>query len=172
MKKMKIVSPGKALHIANKVGGVISGALIMAMMIIMVGDVVLRRLNSAFPFAIEFVSMLLVFVVFLAMAESEEVGAHVRVNVVVSRLPQKAADILYIFASLAGLAFFGLMGWRTMYLSLIAMRIGEYLPTATWLLVWPVKLVVSLGCLWIGLQFLSNIIVSIRKLAAGEAQPS
>jgi len=97
--------------VAHRVSNVGQGVL-MVMVLLVVVDIILRRLfNSPLPWSLEVVEVMLVVVVFFSVAYCGARRAHVSIDVLISRFPPKARAIVDTFTYILGIVLFGVMAW-------------------------------------------------------------
>ena len=88
--------------------------IIMAMVLLVVTDVILRRFfNSPFPFTLEVVEVMLCVVVFFAVAYTAAQGSHVSIDVLVSRFSPRTQAILNAIMYIISVGLFSFAGWRS-----------------------------------------------------------
>lgn len=143
----------------------VASTLFLALMALHVTlDVSLRFLiGTSFPGTLEVVSFYyMIGVVFLPLAYVELQREHISVDVLVGRFPAGVQLVLYLFAGLLGLTYFGLLGYQSL---LDAMRATGRLETAmanfTFYL-WPSRWALPLGFAAMCLATLANMIKAIR----------
>lgn len=91
---------------------VATGALGIIVLFVVINVLARFLFNKPLPGAIEFVELVAVVVVFLALAYTEARRGHVHVELVVSRLNRRAQAILASIMYFLAAAFFVAMGWR------------------------------------------------------------
>ena len=139
----------------------------MAMVLLVVADVVLRRaFNSPLPFSYELVEVMLVVAVFFAVAYTGTQRSHVGVDVLVSRFPPKAQAIINAVIWLISAGLFGFVGWWSVVYGMRIWDIGQ--ETALLRIpYYPFVFVVALGSILLALvllaQLLSFIIDVVKK---------
>jgi TRAP-type C4-dicarboxylate transport system permease small subunit len=131
----------------------ISAFVILAMTLLITMDVILRYVfNRPIPGSYEISEALMVLIVFLALSYTQARKGHLRVLMVVYRMPPRVRTALELFALLFNLGILGLIAWQGGSMALIA---------------WKTKSI-SMGIfgfpLWIprGALFLGGVALSIR----------
>ncbi len=109
-------SIGRIQRVLDKITAGVSwvgaGALIL-MVLIVVANVVGRYLfRKPVLGAVEMVGLLTVITVFCVLAFTEAKGAHIVVDILVSRLHGRTKEILASIMALLGAVFFIIMGWQ------------------------------------------------------------
>jgi TRAP-type C4-dicarboxylate transport system permease small subunit len=142
--------------------------LLFVMMMLTTGDVVGRYvLNSPIPGAYELNEFLMVAVVFLPLALVQAGQGHVRVELVLNRLPFRARLVMETIALIVALALYGLITWYGLQDALTNLRVGEHTIGLVSLPVWPSQMLVPVGSAVLCLQFLVHIVESVRRLVSG-----
>jgi TRAP-type C4-dicarboxylate transport system permease small subunit len=144
------------------------GAGALALMVLIVVSNVMGRYVFRKPVlgAVEMVGLLTVVVVFCVLAFTESKGAHIVVDIVISRLPGRTKAIMTSVMCFIGAVFFivvGWQGWDLMWSNLFPdMRTTGVLsiPFA------PFMFIMAFGCLLFGLELLVHsfsILTSEKK---------
>jgi len=152
---------------ASRIVNTIGVSVLMVMMAIITTDVILRYVfNSPLRGVYEIVEVTLVIVVSFGLAYTAAQKGAVAVEVLVERYPPRARVIMDIFNSLAGLAFFSLISWKTTEQAMIYWAAGQTTYVSA-LPLHPFVLVVSFGTGLLSLvllfQLIDSIIKAIRK---------
>jgi TRAP-type C4-dicarboxylate transport system permease small subunit len=103
--------------------------------------------------------MLNVFVL-LGVAYTHQVRGHVRVSMLVSRLPEQAEIILDIIATLLSLFILAILAWQGWVVGIEEMTVSDMLRIPQM----PFRLLVSLAGLFLCLELLIDLSVSVGKL--------
>jgi len=104
----------------------VSGAAIVAMMLLTCADVFLRYLfNAPIEGTLDLTQMLMVIVVFFGLAYCGWTGGHVVVDLLRELLPVKVIVPLAIAVNAAGAVAMFAMGWESIQTSLVYMLTGE-----------------------------------------------
>jgi TRAP-type C4-dicarboxylate transport system permease small subunit len=147
----------QAIRILNSLGMVI----LVIMVLLLVADIILRRVfNNPLPWSLEVVKIMLVVIVFFAVAYCGTRGGHISIDVLTSRFPPKARAILYPIISFFGVGLFAFIAWGS---STHAMRLWEthrvtgILPIP----IYPFVFVVTLGSALLALVLLIEFVDSI-----------
>lgn len=112
---------GKAADLLNKVvrpvSGVLHGigvAVLVVIMFLTAADVIGRYVfNRPILGAVELIEFMMAIVVAFCIAYCAVMKGHVRVELVVERLPQRAQAIIDSITSLLGFGLFSLIAWRS-----------------------------------------------------------
>ena len=99
---------GKGLGWMVNISALGSATIVLILMVLVTADVTGRYLFSKpVPMTYEVGAFMLVFVVFLGMAYTQRMGAHIRVEFVTLRLPAKAPVIMDLVAFSLGILLYG-----------------------------------------------------------------
>lgn len=151
----------------NRAGARLAAFAIVAMMFVGAADVVLTRLGRPLAGAFELTESLMVACVFLALAQAQASGGHIRVDVLLRAAGprQRAAlDALAHLLSLALYAAIAAYGWREFGSSLAS---GEYAAGIVKLALWPARLALAAGATLMSAQTLADFLASLRALHRG-----
>lgn len=148
----------------NLACAVLSGIALSLMMVVGALDVVGTNLDiigiesAPVPAAFEFMATMMVVSVFLAVSLGQARRAHIRVELLVNKLPnslRKGADLLrYGFS----LAFFALIAWFGCLNAIHSFGVGEYAPGIVNFPIWPSRLVLAFGASLISIQCALDLI--------------
>ena len=159
-------------HIVEKIaylGGYYSGWLVPLMMILVVVEVFWRYvLHQPLMVADEFSAYMLVALSYLGFAYTWRQGGHVRVTVLVNRLPSRAASWIRFMGLILVFIFMIELDWVGYKMILYALQIN--LRSSTWLMVplfWP-QLTVFVGFILLTLLIVVDIVQAFIKIRAGE----
>lgn len=124
----------------------------------------------------EIVSISIVALVFIQIAHTLSVGRLTRSEVFLAWLGRnysRAGHLLEGLFHLVGTGLFVIIFWASLPMFINAWRIKEYVGAEGDFKapVWPVKLIILLGCLAAGLQFLILAVKHFRQAAAQSKQP-
>ncbi len=149
-----------------------ASSLLMAILVVMMCYEVVRRyfFNAPTIWALELTTFLFGVHFVMGYGYTEYFDGHVRVDVFSSRFPQKMQDILYIVLTVGiTLPLVALLGIWAVDNAIISTRILERLSSAWAPPIWPVKVLMALGFVFLFLQVLSNLIKRILTFSQKEA---
>jgi TRAP-type C4-dicarboxylate transport system permease small subunit len=136
----------------------LSGVALLLMMLAGAADVIgtnldlLKLPSSPIPAAFEFMATMMVVNVFLAVSLGQARRQHIRVEVLVNRLPgtlQRVTDVVqYVLA----VAFFGLIAWFAWPAAVHSFDVGEYAPGLINFPVWPARFILAFGATLMSIQ--------------------
>ncbi len=154
--------------ITTGVSWVGAGALVL-MVLIVVANVVGRYLfKSPVLGAVEMVGLLTVITVFCVLAFTESRGAHIVVDILVSRLHGRTKATLASIMSLLGGVFFILMawqGWDLMLSNLFPFVRGTGVLSIPFA---PFMLIMAFGCVLFGLELFVHVFSPVSGRKRGE----
>lgn len=169
----------RALQAANRClinteKGLLYGASLIAlgMMTLTVIEITSRKLiGSSMEGVFEGVELMVVSVVYLGLAHAQYMGKHVRVEILITRLPFRARRAFDVFTMLLALIFFGLAilltGKQTWNSWLI--RESTMLPAA--LPIWLARGLVTIGISFLWIRILIQIGEGIYDLFRSSGKP-
>jgi len=137
-------------------------AALIAMMLLGTANVVLRIFDSPILGTVDLISLLGATVIFFAWAFTEEEKGHISIDLIVSRLPQKAQAIIDSITGLLSIVICGLLAWQTWVYGMGLFRSGE--TTATLQLpFYPLVLGCAICCVILTIVFILEFIESISE---------
>ena len=150
--------------------GHIGAALVPIMVVLVAVEVFMRYVLKNPPMvADEFSAYMLVALSYLGLAYTWKRGGHVRITLLVSRLPVKLAGWLRLVVLIIIMIFMITLSYLSFGMVVYAHEIN--LRSDTWLtfpLIWP-QLTVFIGFLMLTLILPADIVKVYRKIRAGEA---
>lgn len=154
----------------------VSATVVLILMVLVSADVTGRYVfNTPVPMTYEVGSFMLVFIVFLGMAYTQRMGAHIRVEFLTLRMPPKARASFNLLAFTLGILLYGAIFYQGFKWSYEAFQIGEYVAGLVNIPKWPSMFAVPFGALLMAFQFFSDWMRSAGELVAmfrGESQAS
>ena len=148
----------------------ISAVCVLILMVLVIADIFGRYLfNSPVPMTYEVGSFLMVFVVFLGLAYTQRMGAHIRVEFFTLRLSERARAMLDILASGLGLLLYLTIAYQSFNWALASWRVGDYVAGLINIPRWPSQFMVPLGSALLCLQFLADVVRRVAQLRAPSA---
>jgi TRAP-type C4-dicarboxylate transport system permease small subunit len=154
----------KAIDGLCEAAAALAGVLLIALFVLGLAEIISRDLfGASLSFSIEYSGYLLAAVLFLASGWTLRQGAHIRVNLIGSRLGPDARRWLDVACTIGGLIACGFMAW-----SLVAFAVGTlergtvtYFPSAT-----PVgypQLLIATGPCVLELALIARLIRLLRR---------
>jgi TRAP-type C4-dicarboxylate transport system permease small subunit len=150
------------MTIRNKILATIGSLLIFLIMILLLVEVVSRFVfGASIEGVIEIVGTFLALSVFAGFSPCEEGGQHVSAQLVVQRLPARAAHIIKILVYILAIITVAVMSWQTALNFYDSYSIREALPGASFQMpVYWAKAGVFIGFI----MFLIQLLVSLMRL--------
>jgi len=94
--------------------GNIGGIILIGITLFICADVLMRAVfNKPFPGSVEICALAVVYVIYFGLAYGMTKGAHVRVTLISSRLPEPLQRVCMLIAYFVGTLFFGTATWRS-----------------------------------------------------------
>jgi len=140
---------------------VAAGAAV-AMMALTTVDVIGRSFRHPISGTFEIVGFLCVVVIAFAIAHTQVLRGHISVEIVVSRLPQRAQGVIGSIMCLIGLGLFILLAWQSMGLARDMWLCGWVSPTEK-IPFFPFVYGIAVACVPICLVLLVEFLKSLAK---------
>lgn len=147
----------------SRIGIFISSIVLGALMCLVAVDVILRYcFNSPFAWSYEITELLLVFIVFLGLLHVQTMKGHVKVDILVSRLPSKPRYVVEIIVAIVSFILVFLMAWQAF--ETVKTQLVSKLSTGILLIpIYPFVVVAGCGLVLLCIGFLKDIIDSVAK---------
>jgi len=142
----------------NLACGILSGIALLLMMVVGALDVIGTNLDmigitsAPVPAAFEFMATMMVVCVFLAVSLGQARRSHIRVEVLVDKLPRPLRKLANLFRHLISLAFFMAIAWFGGLSALHSFNVGEYAPGIINFPIWPARFFLAFGATLISIQ--------------------
>ncbi|MDP6814826.1 MAG: TRAP transporter small permease [Alphaproteobacteria bacterium] len=155
----------RALKASQRALGLGTNAALLAIMSAISLDAGLRYVAGQ-PIAgvLEGVELLLVFVIFASLAQTQVEGGHIAIGFLTERLGGRARAALRAFTTTLALGLFGSMTWATGELAWRSWQMGEYAAGLIAFPIYPSRIMVALGCLFLCLQLAFELATAIARL--------
>jgi len=141
----------------------LAGGIIVAMMILICADVVLRLFGRPIPGTYELVGFAGALAASFSLARTALDGGHIAVEFLVDRLPTRLQVLLAALGSLGGAVLFVLVTWHSFIYALDLKESGEVSMTLGFP-VYPVVLGIACGCGLLTLVLAADVIRETRRL--------
>ena len=143
--------------------------MLFFLLIIGAGDVIGRyTLNSPITGTKEISSMLVAGIVLLGWAHTQAKGAHVKVELVLTRLPQRTQEIINLVTTFLSLVLFSLIVWQSIKVAVKMFETNRLVPIIMVPFA-PFQLMVTLGAFVLCLEFIIEIVQFIQKIKGKES---
>jgi TRAP-type C4-dicarboxylate transport system permease small subunit len=135
--------------------------LLIPMMLLTAGDVVGRAVwSKPIPGAVELSSYMLAVFILLGVAYTQQVKGHVRVTMLIWRLPEKVAVVLDSFTTLLSMFIILILAWQGLIVALETTRVSDMLRIAQQ----PFRILVSIAGFFLFLELSIDLAHSLKKL--------
>lgn len=135
--------------------------LLIPMMLITSGEVVGRAVWSRpIPGSMELSSYMLAVFILLGIAYTQQAKGHIRVTMLVSRLPERAGLILDVLTTMMSLFIIAVMAWQGLVVGLEERTVSDMLRIPQF----PFKLLVAVGGFFLCLELLIDLADGLRKV--------
>jgi TRAP-type C4-dicarboxylate transport system permease small subunit len=160
---------GRLIEYVSHFFWVISGILIVMMMFSTTYGVIRRyAFNRPEPYSYELSVIFLLWCFIFAVAELEKQGRHIRVDIIISHLPQVAQNILLnIVTPVVGLFVCVLLTWRGWTTAWYSLRIDEVSSSVWAEPFFPIKIIIPIGYGLLCLILLTKLSHGIALLKRG-----
>lgn len=145
-----------------KVEGVFLSSSIILMTILLVGNVIARKLfNSSWTFAEEVGQFLVVICTFMGLGYAVRSGEHVNMSAIIDTVPKRTKKIMTIIISIISmlaLFYFSYLGFKYMGIVIKSGRITPALEMPRFI----VTMFMPIGFLSGGIRYLINLVINIK----------
>lgn len=146
----------------------VTGVIFIVILMLFTASEIIARyvFTSPIPGYVEDVELIMAAVVFLGIGYTQRVGAHIRMDMVITMIKGRFYHIAEALSLLLALIGFGIICISSFQFTLDAYQVGdvtEYLYTPTW----PSKLCVPIGSFFLCTRFIIQIIRSIAQAVVG-----
>jgi TRAP-type C4-dicarboxylate transport system permease small subunit len=108
--------------------------------------------------AVELSAVLLVYMGFICAAELVRRGQHIDMSVLVTRLSKRTQKRVDVFDSVLVILFCAVLVWMGSKATLSTYKYGMYMAGEFHMPLWVIYIVIPLGALFVGLEYLLHII--------------
>jgi len=158
----KIMGIINALDRISSQIGLSVGILVLIMTICVLREVIGRYIfNSPTEWVLEFCEYSLLFLVYLGGAYTLLVDGHVKVDLFYNRWSKKRKCIADAFSSFLGIIYCSVLVWQGFRLAIHSYKSGSVSSGALEWPLFPLQIVVPIGCILLGLQLCAKIYRSI-----------
>lgn len=147
----------------------IGGAGMLASVFLGTADVIgTQFLRTPVPGALELTESTMVLIVFGALAYSQIRRAHIRVELVYTKVGPRARVAMDILAELAALVYFALLAWQSFGEAVFSWTIDEATVGLVRFPLYPARWILVAGTVLLILQLLLDLFQDLRRLKTGE----
>jgi len=152
------------VHPISKVMNRVASVALFSMMFLTIADVFLRKVFSrSILGTVEVTEFLLLILVFFALAQTEVLNGHVKVDLVMGRFSTRTQAIVDMITQLICFVMFGLFTWSALVYS-EKMREAAEVSQDLWLPIYPFVYVVVAGCAILSLALLIKFLLALAKI--------
>jgi TRAP-type mannitol/chloroaromatic compound transport system permease small subunit len=120
------------------------------------------------PYTYEISVIFLIACILLSLPAIQWNRRNLRVDFIISHLPQKAQQIIGdIFTTVLALIFVSIIIWKSWGIFLYSFQVGETSQSAWQEPLWPMKLLVPLTMSWLWLTLISQLIHAVIHVVKG-----
>ena len=148
-------------------GGLVAAFVLLGMTLLIVVDVIGRKLGHSTGIAQEISGYALVLIVFASLAYCLREGSHIKIGIVTDRLAPEVRRWLKVTTSILAIAFIILVIWQTLRLTLELYTQNSTSMTPLHVPLWPLQMLVPLGLALLTIAILLETIKTIRGEGEG-----
>lgn len=160
----------RSLDWLYRAGGVLAALSILLICLLVTAQVCLNILariggpahSYTIPSYADFAGFLLAAASFLALAYTLRAGAHIRVNLLISRLPERQAWVLEMLTLLLGAAITAYAAWYAVALTLESYDYGDMSTGIIAVPLWIPQVAMDAGLILLTVAFLDTLVESLR----------
>lgn len=157
-----MLSPTKSLKRTGKVFNAMACVAVIIMMLLSVADVVLRLFGKPIPGAYELVGFLGTIVVSFALGFTSLEKGHIAVELLFTKLPQRAQIAIETVTNFLGFLIFGLIAYQAFIYALDIQKSGEVSSTLQ-MPIYPFIFGMALGFGLLCLILIADFIKSLKR---------
>jgi len=148
----------------SKIVNRIASGVLFCMMLLTIADVFLRKVFSqSILGTVEVTEFMMVILVFFAVAQTEVLNGHVKVDLVMSRFGERTQALVDTITQLVCFFLFGLFTWSALVYS-GKMRTSAEVSQDLWIPIYPFVYVVVAGCALLSLTLLIKFLMALVKM--------
>ncbi|MDI5935922.1 TRAP transporter small permease [Halomonas kalidii] len=122
----------------------LAGTALLAMMLLVVTNIVMRQFASSFGGTTEVVGWLTAVVVAFSLAYAQATKAHIELDMLVARMPQRLQRFVQTLVAVASLLFFAMVAFKLWEYGILAMQRGTVSQSLR-LAIYPIIYMVAFG---------------------------
>lgn len=137
---------------------IIAGLIVLALMIVVTADVIMRSLfNYPLPNSYEYMELGMVFVVYLGAAQVQREKRHIAIDAVVKALPPRGSALLEMVGCIVGLILMAAIGWWGAQAAWNSFVTSEYIGSVAHVPVLPARIALLCGVLVLSVRLVIDI---------------
>jgi TRAP-type C4-dicarboxylate transport system permease small subunit len=142
----------------------IASVILFSMMLLTITDVFLRKVFSrSILGTVELTEFLLVIVIFFALAHTEALDGHVKVDLIISRFSGRIQGLVDMITQFVCFLISGLITWSTVVYS-EKMRVSGEVSQDLWIPIYPFLYIVAVGCGILALTLLTKFFIALMNV--------
>jgi TRAP-type C4-dicarboxylate transport system permease small subunit len=154
----------KILTKINRMTAELGGLLMTVMMVLFLVNIISREMNRPIQGLLQMAVFSMVILIYLGLAHCEEKDEHVRLEVVMTRLPVKMRTRLRLACTVIELLIVTLLLYAGARDALSAFVTGASVTGTKPMLLWPVKTVMVAGLVLFWLQLLARSLSFLKEM--------
>jgi len=147
----------KILHTICSRAALVCAVISIAWVFVFAAYIASRLFNLGWLFVEEFTGYWLVLLAYIPLAYALMTDTHIKIELVTSRLPEKARGILQACTDVIALVFASYLLGRSIEWLIHGIEYGTRASTASNILVWPIYLLIPIGLTLFTLMFMVKI---------------
>jgi len=136
-----------------------SAACLIAMTLLILAQILARFLGVIIPSSEDFAGWLLSATIFFGLAYTFNTGGHIRLTLVLSKLPEKIRKVFEIFALLVGICIVAFIAYYTSYTVYESFDFGDVSDTYLPMPLWIVQMPMAIGSIFLLFACIDNLLV-------------
>jgi len=144
--------------------------VLLVMMFLISADTIARYVfHSPIDGTMELSEFFMIAIVYPSLAYAQYLKAHVRVELLVIRLSERAQNILGIFTDTIGVILWVIIGWKGLDMAIRAWVFSDTTSGILPLPLFPAKILIPLGAALLCIQLMLDIYQKLRLVSGSEA---
>ena len=152
----------------NRGLSIVSGVSLVAMVVVTVGEMVLRMFGHPMAGTVETIGWLAAITTAFALGYTQIYQGHVSIDLLTGRLSSRSQAVLGMLVNLVSAVLFVVMTWKIFEYAGVLRETGSRSETMK-VIVYPWVYLVSLGCAGLALALLVGFLKSCREVFSGNA---
>ena len=134
---------------------------LIAMTLLILAQIVARLLGVIIPSSEDFAGWLLSATIFFGLAHTFNTGGHIRVTLLLSKLPEKIRRVFEVFALLIGISIATFIAYYTSYTVYESFDFGDVTDTYLAMPLWFVQLPMAIGSVFLLFACIDSLFVTL-----------
>ncbi len=134
---------------------------LIAMTLLILAQIIARLLGIIIPSSEDFAGWLLSATIFFGLAHTFNTGGHIRVTLLLSKLPEKIRKIFEIFALMIGISIAAFLAYYTSFTVYESFDFADVTDTYLAMPLWLVQLPMAIGSLFLLFAIVDSLIVTL-----------